>query len=231
MSANPHIKDLWPVGRPTHPDPNSICVCAIRVHRELTAEDLPACDRERAQRILHPMERARHITARHALRSILGRLLQQAPEDLLLTESDLGKPHLANHELHFSVSHSQDWIMLAFAQSPLGVDVQHKKTLPHMQLLAKRFFSADEQAYMGDHHDRFFQIWTLKEAYLKATGEGIRRELSRFSVVTPSGQVALQDPDAQTPWNLHQLPDIGDCAASLACTVQNMNICRFVAEI
>ena len=217
MTTHPHKHEGWSTGDPVFPDTRSACVCAVPVRTDLTPEDLPPVDRARAQRILHPREQARHLTARYALRKVLGQLCHQPPDSLALVESALGKPHLADQAIHFSISHSADWAVLAFAQTPLGIDGQHRKELPRMDLMQKRFFSEDEQKYVGDHHDRFFEVWTLKEAYLKATGEGIRRELGRFSVVTPSGQPALKDPESQENWNLMRVPNLGRCTVSLAC--------------
>lgn len=75
-------------------------------------------------------------------------------------------------------SHSADVAIIAFARSAIGVDVESVHEIPEMLDIAKRFFSAREFrdliALPPEKRQRgFFAAWTAREAYLKATGEGL----------------------------------------------------------
>ncbi|MDR2610285.1 MAG: 4'-phosphopantetheinyl transferase superfamily protein, partial [Clostridiales Family XIII bacterium] len=126
----------------------------------------------------------------------------QKEPSLLCTFGEHGKPRFAAPELadvHFSVSHSGDYLAIAFSEQEVGVDVEHtsrRHTNAERYLaIARRFFAPDEGAYVagGDAEDtvtapedvkrRFFRIWTAKEAFVKYTGEGIATGFETFSVL------------------------------------------------
>lgn len=89
-----------------------------------------------------------------------------------------GKLHLPDHpELGFNLSHSGDWIVLATAPGcEVGVDIENvDPTFPALEI-ADEFFLPSERKWIGAGKDptlRFFQLWTAKEALMKATGEGM----------------------------------------------------------
>ena len=110
-------------------------------------------------------------------------LRQHGLETLVLSYSDNGKP-LAEG-ICFSLSHSGDRVICAIAEQAVGCDIE--KTGKARVKVAKRFFAADELEYLGrfsaDALDReFFRLWTMKESYIKMTGEGLRLPLSSFRV-------------------------------------------------
>jgi phosphopantetheine--protein transferase-like protein len=110
-----------------------------------------------------------------------------------ILRTEYGKPIIANAtNLHLSVTHTGDFHVCVFAGSNIGIDAedvgQKKIGMERIRKITARFFHPDEIARLDeclseDEMRRgFFEIWTRKEAYLKWTGEGIRRELSGFSV-------------------------------------------------
>lgn len=102
------------------------------------------------------------------------------------TYDENGKPK--NNSFFFSISHSGEYAVCAAAQNPVGVDIQHMREV-NLEL-AKRFFAADEFDYVknGDNiKERFFEIWTKKEAYVKLYGMGIGADFSDFSVLSECG--------------------------------------------
>lgn len=147
-----------------------------------------------AQRLLSPPERTRlenmkspqqaklFLLGRYLLRQLLAPVLQQAPEQLDIRLDDKGKPQLADSGWHFNISHSANLLVLAFGnQGQLGIDIEgrHLSEL-QIQRLAKRYFAPEEQAWLSQDHTqaRFLQLWTIKEAVLKAHGGGIANNLS-----------------------------------------------------
>ena len=85
-----------------------------------------------------------------------------------------GKPMIDG--LEFSLSHSGDLVVCAVSDEPVGCDVERLREAP--KGVAERYFSDGEQAYLsrfsGDEYDKaFFRLWTMKESYVKMTGEGL----------------------------------------------------------
>ena len=102
-----------------------------------------------------------------------------------------GKPFWEG--IHFNLSHSGPWVVLAVGDSPVGVDVEAFRQSRNGTAVAKRRFTPEEQAFVGSDQERFLRIWTAKESLVKRTGEGLRRPLNSFSV--------LDDPQYKT-WPL-----------------------------
>lgn len=98
-----------------------------------------------------------------------------------------GKPYLPEHpSCCFSLSHSGGYIALACGNEPVGVDIQ--QILPQKEH-ALRFLHPAEQQNILDAQDRaeqFCRIWTMKEAYVKLTGEGMSRSFGSFNVLKMS---------------------------------------------
>ncbi|MEO0947604.1 MAG: 4'-phosphopantetheinyl transferase superfamily protein [Cyanobacteria bacterium J06641_5] len=137
-------------------------------------------ERERAERFRFPQHRDRFVVGRGMLRSLLGSYLEIAPAQVQFEYSERGKPFLAaGIDLSFNVSHSRDRILLGFAWNVrLGVDLEYVRPMPEAAQLATRFFCPAEAAIVAalpavERERAFFCAWTRKEAYLKATGEGI----------------------------------------------------------
>ena len=85
-----------------------------------------------------------------------------------------GKPYFLLHrEIFFNISHSSNYVACVIGDRPVGIDIE--KARKGRQNLAKRFFDISEAEWIKecDNDQRFFRIWTLKEAYGKATGQGV----------------------------------------------------------
>jgi 4'-phosphopantetheinyl transferase len=142
---------------------------------------------ERAQRLPDDRVRGRWVASRAFLRRTLAPLTGADPADLVFDYGDAGKPSLPGGP-EFSLAHSGDYALLAFAAVPVGVDLEQVR--PGLAALpsVERFFSAAERTELDALPEprrvaHFFELWTLKEAYLKATGEGLaRRSLGALPV-------------------------------------------------
>ena len=106
--------------------------------------------------------------------------------DAVVYTNAYGKPGLPGvKDLHFNVSHAGDWVVCAVSHQELGVDVERLRDIDLR--LAERFFHASEvrrlaQAGGTRRRDLFFELWTAKEAFLKADGRGLQRALDSFWV-------------------------------------------------
>ena len=106
---------------------------------------------------------------------------------MVLRPDEDGKPWLESGEWHFNLSHSGDWALLGVAREELGIDVEDSGRRVEHHPLAQRFFSRYE-ADRAHSKETFFQIWTLKEAYVKAVGKGLRLPLDDFRVIDDGGR-------------------------------------------
>lgn len=138
-------------------------------------------EQSRAERYRIPRVRDQFLASRGTLRSLLGRYLALAPEAVPLTVQAGGKPVLASDtplSLHFNVTHSGRYGMVAVAGSRVGVDLEECRQVPYESDLVQRFFSHEERTcYVGLppalRTEAFFRGWTCKEALLKCVGRGL----------------------------------------------------------
>lgn len=139
-------------------------------------------ERSRSARFRFERDRRRFIVAHGVLREILGRYLGAHPGELRFMYKELGKPELSHafgDWLRFSLSHSGDLALIAVAaRADVGVDLEYVRLQPDHAEIAERFFSPDEVDHLKRlpahlQAEAFFSLWTKKEAYLKACGEGL----------------------------------------------------------
>lgn len=131
-------------------------------------------------------------------------LLAEGLKEYGLAESELdyellehGKPAIKGHpEIHFSISHSVDKVMVCFAESQVGCDIEKcesetadkesadlKEEGTSKVALAKRFFHSNEAKAIEENPELFYRFWTLKESFVKQSGKGLSTKLKDFEVV------------------------------------------------
>lgn len=144
------------------------------------------CSKERqeaANRLKHELKRKQCVGA--------GFLLHLLKERFSIEEEPIvlpgGKPVFREERgVHFNISHSGGFAALAFGKTPLGLDIECVKRADCK--VAKRFFQKEEYAYLAgktesEQADVFCELWTGKEAVIKATGAGLSVPLDSFSVL------------------------------------------------
>jgi 4'-phosphopantetheinyl transferase len=152
----------------------------------------------RAARFHFARDRQRFVAARAWLRRILANYLAMDARDVVFAYSKKEKPSLGPaHEgrgVSFNVTHSGGIALLAFAlRREIGVDVEQVRRDLDLEALARRFFSTHEQNQIAalpadEKVEAFFRCWTRKEAYIKATGDGLSLPLSQFDVSLAAGE-------------------------------------------
>lgn len=144
---------------------------------------LSAEEREKAGRFRFERDRVRHTAAHAAMRLILAGYLECDASAVQMTTGSAGKPALcesaAASGIGFNLSHSGQWGLLAVGrQQWIGVDIEQHRELPDLAQLARSVLCPAELAVLDARPpDRrlgcFLQMWTRKEAVVKATGGGI----------------------------------------------------------
>ena len=155
-------------------------------------------ERNRAERYYFDKDRDRYILGRGLLRSLLGCYLEVDPRQVDFRYSPLGKPFIADHmntgRITFSVSHSDNCIFLGMTrEGNIGVDVERVRPVRENDNIFRRFASDQEKDAFDELDDEeklpaFFRWWTQKEAVVKALGDGMTEDASRFSVGVPPGE-------------------------------------------
>ena len=158
-------------------------------------------EQERAGRFRKIGDAQRYIAARGLLRRLLGSYVARAPDRLQFTYDAFGKPSLAGQTseavINFSVSHSEDQALFGFARArKIGVDLEYIRADIDVLGLAKRYFSPDEFRRLrrlpaSEQCEAFYCLWTRKEAYLKACGEGLSFGLERVEVSSSPAEPAM----------------------------------------
>lgn len=145
----------------------------------------------KAERYLRQEDKVRCVAADALLRYAVEQSL--GVTDFTVAQDSFGKPYLPNQKgFHYNISHSGRYVVIAYGDSPVGIDVQQMRLDTQKNYLARRCFTPAEQDYVFESdgscsEDRFFQVWTAKESYLKYLGIGLRKPLNSFSVV-PDGR-------------------------------------------
>jgi 4'-phosphopantetheinyl transferase len=201
------------------------------------ARTLRPDERERAARFLFERDRTAYTAARGALRTLTGAYLGRGPEELELGYHDKGKPYLASppgEPLRFNVSHSGALALIAFVRDrELGVDIERRRDTLDLVSLARTAFSPHEHRTLcglppHDHPVAFFACWSRKEAFIKATGEGVS-QLADFDVsLRPDEPARLLrvpgPPPGHARWSILDLPAIPGYAAALVVAGDGLRI-------
>ena len=185
-------------------------------------------EKDRAERFRFDHLRNAFVTTRGTLRHLLGRYLTSDPASIRFKYSATGKPTVASTTgIEFNVTHSGSLAVFSVASGcQLGVDVERIRPLTEMQDIARRFFCRDEVTEIMSlpSHERvqaFFCCWTRKEAYVKATGDGMSAALDGFRVTLRPNESArfvhvANDRNGAKAWTLHDLSLSRGYAAALA---------------
>jgi 4'-phosphopantetheinyl transferase len=164
----------------------------IALRGEALKETLSEEESKIAGRFYFEQDRIRYVAALGVLRSILGFYLRTDPKQIELGREKRNKPVLSGRfapdRIQFNMSRAKELALYAFARDrSLGVDIEKMEPMPEMDRIVNRFFTPREvRDYNGlpsnSRLEAFFRCWARKEAFLKATGDGLYRPLNSFSV-------------------------------------------------
>ncbi|MEI6892995.1 MAG: 4'-phosphopantetheinyl transferase superfamily protein [Pontiella sp.] len=146
----------------------------------------------KADRFLRAPDRASSIVARGALRMLLSAYTGLNASEIKFHYLETGKPYIRDSTIAFNISHSGEWVVLAMGRNrKVGVDVEKIRREMKVRSIAARYFTPEECALIDVADDvpaLFFHHWSRKEAYIKAMGSALFRELSTFSVPNADGE-------------------------------------------
>lgn len=168
-------------------------------------------ERARAGRLLREADRRQFIAAHTLLRVLLFWAAGTAPRDWRFIVGFHGKPALhpdhARSALTFNISHTSGAVACGIAPGcPIGVDIEDgERTGRHLDI-AEAYFAPSEISCLRAAPARerpalFLLFWTLKEAYIKASGQGLSLPLDRFAVSLAPIAISFPEPGAGRPAN------------------------------
>jgi 4'-phosphopantetheinyl transferase len=196
-------------------------------------------ERARAEGFYFEQDRIRFIVRHGILRMILGYYLGVEAGELRFFYGRNGKPRLADtfgkDTILFSMSSSKELGLYGFTRNcEIGVDVERVRDIPEMDQIVDRIFSEREaQVYraLPEHLKReaLFACWTRKEAFVKATGDGLSQPLDKFELTVDPGESARLlaidgDQKSARQWSIHGLKPASEFAAAIAGEARNWRL-------
>ena len=183
-------------------------------------------EQQRADRYRQPADRQRYVAGRGLLRLLTGLYLSQTPTDVTFTAGLNQKPELTGQTgWHINVTHAGHWVLIAIGHVPVGVDVERiNPDFPFRELLSTTFGPGEQQLLTSTPNATplFYQLWTRKEALLKATGLGAGADLPAVPCMNGSYQLAAHYIGAAEAGNWHvwgiNLPDGAPAAVAASTT-------------
>lgn len=150
---------------------------------------------ERADRFRFPTDRERFVLGHGLLRSLIGRYLDRDGSLVRYARGPFGKPFLEGKDLRFSFSDTKDAVLVAFAHgAEIGADIETMERTVDHDGVSEHYFTTEETADIASAEDgkrRFLELWTRKEAVLKASGVGIMDDLHVLRVNGAKQEMAI----------------------------------------
>ena len=184
-------------------------------------------ERSRADRFKREFLRRNFVAARGNLRALLAQKLGCLAQEIQFSYGDRGKPYIRDYDIYFNLAHSQDLAIYAICSDrEVGIDLEYINSDCDFEGIARRYFLRSEQQIIQELQNQnldlarraFYRAWTLKEAYGKATGQGIANILDLVDVsqlLQISSDKTLQIGD----WTIKLLADELDIDANYAAAL------------
>ena len=166
-----------------------------------------------------------YLVSQGVLRILLGNYLSVKPNEIQLDRHAKGKPFCVNDKgLFFNISNSGGYCVFAFTRiGELGIDLEEVRPLADLEEMIAKNFSFEEKLYIRQKKEeelrRFFFMWTVKEAYLKAIGVGMRIEPQQLDFRVRKNEVRLISVNGMEDfddWILREVPMGEDYVRTLA---------------
>jgi len=139
------------------------------------------------KKFINKKDKIRTIIGEILIRTIIVQKLKISNKYIEFNKNQYGKPYLKDHpKFNFNISHSGEYVLCAVDNKPIGIDVEEVKHI-EFEEIAKSFFTVNELDYIVNQDfnfrlNRFYEIWSLKESYIKCCGKGLSIPLKSFSI-------------------------------------------------
>jgi 4'-phosphopantetheinyl transferase len=187
-------------------------------------------EKSKSFRFHHRIDHRRFVSSHGALRFLLGKYLNILPAEVQFCVGPNKKPLLKNERiqnLHFNMTHSGDWILIAVAEVPIGVDIEKKdEKFSYEEILPTNFCSGEIDFIRNSNPSvsPFYLLWTRKEALVKATAKGLDGDLILISVLDGQNYVDDKILRSNDRWDINSFEVEEHYIGSIACNLLNKTI-------
>ncbi|WP_240903678.1 4'-phosphopantetheinyl transferase family protein [Chengkuizengella sediminis] len=187
-------------------------------------KNLPKEKQVRLNKYRNKMDAQRSLLGEILIRTEIMNLTNVKNHEIVFQKNTYGKPILLNKpQFHYNVSHSGDWVVCATDGSIIGIDVE--KMAPIDYTIANRFFSKQEVVDLSKKEEPeklkyFFDLWTLKESYIKTDGRGLSIPLDSFSIRKTNNVIMImtENPLKEVFFKQYGIDDLYKCSV---CALNN----------
>ncbi len=164
----------------------------LRINQDIEEEKINSLKKvitkensKRIEKLRFKIDVLRTIYGELLVRCVVSKLLKLDGEKIKIGRDKFNKPYFLDLPIYFNISHSGDYVVCAISSRPIGIDIE---VISNIDIhIAQKFFSKDEWKYLLnlDPQNRkaaFFELWTVKESYIKFMGKGMYMPLNSFSV-------------------------------------------------
>jgi len=143
--------------------------------------------KHKIDKFINKEDKIRTLIGEILIRTIIVKQLGIKNENIRFEKNRYGKPHLKEYPMiNFNISHSGDFVVCATHNKPIGIDIEEIKKIEY-ENISKNFFALSEFNYIIKQKidiqlSKFYEIWTLKESYIKCCGQGLSIPLKSFSI-------------------------------------------------
>lgn len=174
-----------------------------KLHLNDIVPKLPNALKYKVSKYQLEIDRWRALLSNLLVRKVLQKELNIDPYAIKIEIDNYGKPFLNGRERQFNLSHAGEIIVLVTDDKPVGIDIEYVYPLSEINLLLPVCFSEEEQREFFTKNNEeeqlnfFFELWTLKESYIKALGKGMQHPLRSFSISALGEKALLLKPDSE----------------------------------
>jgi 4'-phosphopantetheinyl transferase len=170
---------------------------------------LPGKIQNKISKLQVSIDQNKKILSYYFLHQILAKELDKDINKIIITADRNGKPFLKDYTRYFNLSYSKKIITLATDAEPVGIDIEYIDPLEDLEDLTKYFSDQERKQLLKKDKqqqiDHFYELWTLKESYLKALGKGLKYPLDSFSLdVSKDGVILFKAIDLEYDWFFKQ---------------------------
>lgn len=194
-------------------------------------------EKERANRLKIEIKRKQFIVSRSVLKLLMASCLSKNHDEIIIYYGKHDKPFIKdrinNEAIEFNISHSENRILIALTlDNSVGVDIEKVNKKVDHESLSKRFFSQQEYEYLNNPKlnnkiDAFYNIWSRKEAFIKAIGEGIAFGLDTFSVSSNTeltNEINFDSKKTNEKWSCFELMHVDEYKTALSTNNKSVEL-------
>lgn len=187
-------------------------------------------EKTRSSRLVKEIDRLIFIGGKALLRILLGKYLKINPREVSFAYSQKKKPSLknaCNSSIHFNVSHSGPYILIAVADEEVGIDVEYYEGAAFLKSDMDLLFSKAEVSFINNQHSplqAYHKLWTRKEALLKGTSQGIIDGFRWVPSLNGTHAINSEVIKSCIDWSVYSFEADKFCTASVAYTGLNKKI-------